>query len=40
VKPETLRKLKAEAKRRIEPGKKRGEIGKVIDDLASQLPED
>lgn len=40
LKRETLRKLRAEAKRRLEPGHKRAEIGKVIDDLAEGLPED
>lgn len=39
LKAETLRKLKAEAERRLEPGQKRAEIGKVIDDLAEALPE-
>ena len=39
LKRETLRKLKVEAERRLEPGQKRAEIGKVIDELAERLPE-
>jgi hypothetical protein len=39
VRPETLRRLKAEAERRKPAGQKIAKIGKVIDDLANELPE-
>ena len=39
VKPATLAKIRAEAVRRLEPGQKQPNIGKLIDELAEGLPE-
>ncbi|HZC36889.1 MAG TPA: hypothetical protein VE242_14795, partial [Chthoniobacterales bacterium] len=39
LKKKTLRKLRAEAERQKEPGRKRAEVGKVIDALVEVLPD-
>jgi hypothetical protein len=39
VQSSTLAKIRAEADRRLEPGQKQPNVGKVIDDLAEKLPE-